>query len=233
MLDFSIRLSRGNFLLDVAAQFTAPWTVLFGPSGSGKTSLLRALAGLEPTMQGSINFNGRALSDSIRLVYLSQQPALFPHLNVYKNVAFGIPHLSRSEQRSRVESMLALVGATGLIERGVNQLSGGERQRIALARALAPSPALLLLDEPFSALDADASDALLHSLKKWCAEYHIHSVLATHDFMDAYSLGAQVAVLKNGKLNRFGEAAAVLSIERERLQALLQLTYQDAPANSR
>jgi ABC-type sulfate/molybdate transport systems ATPase subunit len=221
MLDFSIRLSRGNFHLDVAAQFTAPWTVLFGPSGSGKTSLLRALAGLEQTLEGSINFNGRKLTRSTNLGYLSQQPALFPHLNVYENVAFGIPHLSRVEQRSRVESMLALVGATGLIDRGVNKLSGGERQRIALARALALSPALLLLDEPFSALDADASDALLHALNQWCAEHNVHSVLATHDFMDAYSLGAQVAVLQNGKLKRLGEAAAVLSAERERLQSLL------------
>lgn len=221
MLNFSIRLARGNFLLDVSAQFTAPWTVLFGPSGSGKTSLLRALAGLDQAINGSINFNGRKLTRATRLGYLSQQPALFPHLNVYKNVAFGIAHLSRAGQHARVESMLTLVGATSLIERGVNKLSGGEQQRIALARALAPSPALLLLDEPFSALDADASDALLHSVKKWCAENKVHSVLATHDFMDAYSLGAQVAVLQNGKLKRFGEAAAVLSAERERLLLLL------------
>ncbi len=221
MLDISIRLTRANFALELSAAFSTAWTVLYGPSGAGKTTLLRAIAGLEKIDRGRIHFAGRPLARAVCVGYVAQQPSLFPHLNVFENVAFGIPRMQRANQQQRIEEMLSLTGAGHLIGRHVNKLSGGERQRIALARALAPGPSLLLLDEPFSALDIPASDALLNALMRWCAENQMQSILATHDLMDAFALGAQVAVLKNGIIERLGEAGDVLSAERERLMALL------------
>lgn len=221
MLELDLRLTRANFALELRATFSSSWTVLYGPSGAGKTSLLRAIAGLEKIDHGLIQFAGRPATTALRIGYVAQQPSLFPHLNVFENVAFGVPRMERALQQRRVEEMLSLTGAGHLIGRRVNKLSGGERQRIALARALAPAPSLLLLDEPFSALDLSARDALRSALMNWCAENQMQSILATHDLMDAFALNAQVAVLNDGKVERFGEARDVLTAERERLMALL------------
>ena len=189
MLELAFNASRGSFHLQLECRFASEWTVIFGPSGAGKSTLLRLIAGLDlngqalngPTHPESsrVILDGRALTDSARNLWLkpgrrqtsmvAQQSALFPHLSVVANVAYGIHHLDRAARTARVEEMLELVDALSLINRRPPDLSGGEAQRIALARALAPRPRLLLLDEPFSALDGRASDAVLIRLQSWTA----------------------------------------------------------------
>jgi len=145
--------------------------VLIGPSGCGKTSLLRAVAGLERLSAGSVAMDGQVLADAHthveaeerRIGMVFQDYALFPHLNVRDNVAFGIRHLPRAECEARVQEVLERVGLAHAARRAPHQLSGGQQQRVALARALAPRPQLLLLDEPFSSLDADLRFVLITS----------------------------------------------------------------------
>ena len=232
MIEFALDAHRGNFHLQVECTLTSPWTVIFGPSGAGKTTLLRLLAGLDKTrhdepIHGHVNFDGRALTDTSRHLWLApghrqvalvaQQPALFPHLTAAENIAFGLRQLDRITRTARVNAMLEFVGAAELAARRPQNLSGGQAQRIALARALAPSPKLLLLDEPFSALDGIASDALLARLQSWLQENNVQAILATHDVTDALATGAEVLLLREGGLAAQGPAAEVLAAERQRL----------------
>ena len=232
MLEFSLDARRGSFHLQVECVFSSDWTVVFGPSGSGKSTLLRLLAGLDRPMRGRIALDKRTLADTAISLHLApgrrhtalvaQQPALFPHLSVAANVAYGLRSLDRAARAARVEEMLALAGATNLAARRPQDLSGGEAQRVALARALAPAPRLLLLDEPFSALDGVASDALLERLQLWLKENQVQAVMATHDVTDALAMGAEVLFLREGRLTALGPAAQVLAAERERLTVRLQ-----------
>jgi ABC-type sulfate/molybdate transport systems ATPase subunit len=232
MLELALNARRGSFHLEVECRFASDWTVIFGPSGSGKSTLLRLLAGLElaepaRTQLERVVLDGRRLTDSAHGVRLkpgrrqtsmvSQQAALFPHLSVAANVAYGLRHLDRASRSLRVGEMLELADAGGLIDRRPRDLSGGEAQRVALARALAPRPRLLLLDEPFSALDGVASDALLIRLQAWAREHSVQTVLATHDATDALATGAEVALLNEGRLAALGPAPEVLAAERDRL----------------
>jgi len=194
--------------------------------------LLRLLAGLDRPSRGRIALDERALTETAIGLHLApghrhtalvaQQPALFPHLSVAANVAYGLRGLDRNARAARVEEMLALAGATDLAARRPRDLSGGETQRVALARALAPAPRLLLLDEPFSALDGLASDALLERLQLWLKENHVQAVMATHDVTDALAMSAEVLLLREGRLTALGPAAQVLAAERERLRLRLQ-----------
>jgi ABC-type sulfate/molybdate transport systems ATPase subunit len=236
VVDLRLNARRGTFHLEVACRFASQWTVIFGPSGAGKSTLLRLLAGLD---RGCVNGPGlcrialddRLLADDAHSVWIkpgvrqtalvAQQPALFPHLTVMQNVAYGLNRLDKDERRARVEEMLALVDAGDLGARRPQHLSGGEAQRVALARALATRPRLLLLDEPFSALDGTASDALLGRLQVWLPEHGIQTILATHDATDAFSIGAEVALLREGRVVAQGPAAEVLKSERERLMQRL------------
>lgn len=232
MLEFSLDARRGSFHLRVECAFASDWTVVFGPSGSGKSTLLRLLAGLDSPTRGRIALDERALTDTATGLHLppgrrctalvAQQTALFPHLSVAANVAYGLRGLDRSTCAARVDEMLALAGATDLAGRRPQDLSGGEAQRVALARALAPAPRLLLLDEPFSALDGVASDALLERLQLWLKENQVQAVMATHDATDALATSAEVLLLREGRLNALGPAAQVLAAERERLTIRLQ-----------
>jgi ABC-type sulfate/molybdate transport systems ATPase subunit len=232
VLELAIDARRGSFHLQVECRFASEWTVIFGPSGAGKSTLLRLLAGLPLTERGGpdharIVLDGRLLTDSVRGLGLNpgqrqtslvaQQPALFPHLSVAANVAYGLRNLDRASRTGRVEEMLSLAGAIDLMARRAQHLSGGEAQRVALARALAPMPRLLLLDEPFSALDCAASDALLARLQLWASEHRVQTVLATHDATDALATSAEVALLREGRLAALGPAEEVLAAERERL----------------
>jgi molybdate transport system ATP-binding protein len=236
VLEFDLRSSRGSFHLEVECRLAADWTVIFGPSGAGKSTLLRLLAGLDRNpgtnrrtnaVQGTVSLDGRILTDTARRVWtkagrrrtalVAQQPSLFPHLGVEANVAYGLSGLDRAICATRVAEMLELVDAATLVKRRPQDLSGGQAQRVALARALAPGPRLLLLDEPFSALDGTASDALVDRLKVWLRTNGIQTVLATHDATDAFSTGAEVALLREGRLVAQGPATDVLQNERERI----------------
>jgi ABC-type sulfate/molybdate transport systems ATPase subunit len=232
VLSFALDTRRGSFHLQVECTFATDWTVIFGPSGAGKSTLLRLLAGLDRPTNGRIALDDRALTETTSGLYLppghrqtslvSQQPALFPHLNVQANVAYGLRNpknsrIARAARARRVDEMLDLVGATDLATRRPQDLSGGQAQRVALARALAPAPRLLLLDEPFSALDGVASDALLVRLQTWLRENKVQTVVATHDATDALATSAEVLLLRDGRRTALGSAAEVLASERKRL----------------
>jgi len=231
MLEIALDARRGHFLLQLECRFVSEWTVIFGPSGAGKSTLLRLLAGLDRPDHGRISLDEDVLTDTARgfhvrpgrrhTALVAQQPALFPHLNVSANVAYGLAGLDARSRQARVEEMLELVDAKNLADRRPSDLSGGEAQRIALARSLAPLPRLLLLDEPFSALDGIASDSLLSRLQRWISEHRIQTVLVTHDATDAFATGAEVALLREGRLDALGPAAQALASERERIIARL------------
>ena len=187
---------------------------LLGPSGSGKTTLLRIIAGLDWPDQGEVRFDGEdALSRSVgerNVGFVFQQYALFRHMTVFENVAFGLrarPRRSRprtAEIRARVERLLELVQLGSLGGRLPAQLSGGQRQRIALARALAIEPRILLLDEPFGALDAKVRKELRRWLRQLHEEIHVTSVFVTHDQEEALELADRVVVLDRGRVQQVG-----------------------------
>lgn len=195
--------------------------VLFGPSGAGKTTMLRIIAGLERPDTGRILYNDEVWVDRERGVfvppqqrrigYLFQEYALFPHLTVEENIAYGLGNCSLSERRRRVAEMLELVGIVALKDRRPGQLSGGERQRVALARALAPHPRLLLLDEPLAALDAPMRHVLRGELRRLLRSARIPTILVTHDRAEALALGDQMAVLIAGQIRQVGPVPEVFS----------------------
>lgn len=231
MLEFDLDAERGSFHLQLQCRFSADWTVIFGPSGAGKSTLLRLLAGLDNPRSGRVTLDGQTLTDMAQGIRLSpghrrtalvvQKSALFPHMTVEMNVAYGLAHLKSPSRAPRVSEMLELVDAARLANRRPRDLSGGEAQRVALARALAARPRLLLLDEPFSALDGAASDALIARLQGWLREHNVQTVLATHDATDAYATSAEVALISEGRLVALGPASQALSAERNRILALL------------
>jgi sulfate transport system ATP-binding protein len=187
---------------------------LLGPSGSGKTTLLRIVAGLEFPDRGSVLFDGEDATERSardrRVGFVFQHYALFRHMTVFENVAFGLrvkPRRARpkgSEIRARVEELLALVQLDGMAERLPSQLSGGQRQRVALARALAVQPRVLLLDEPFGALDSRVRKELRRWLRSLHDELGITSVFVTHDQEEALELADRVVVMDHGRIEQVG-----------------------------
>ncbi len=188
--------------------------VLIGPSGCGKTTLLRAVAGLEPVATGSIKLAGQVVSstqinlapEARQMGMVFQDYALFPHLDVGRNVGFGIAHLSKSERAARVAEVLALVGLSGHEARFPHELSGGQQQRVALARALAPKPRLLLLDEPFSNLDVDLRERLAHEVRSILKAAQTTALFVTHDQLEAFAIGDTVGVINEGQLHQWDDA---------------------------
>ena len=185
--------------------------VLIGPSGCGKTSLLRGIAGLERLSEGRIPVQERLLSgpgqhvapEDRQIGMVFQDYALFPHLSVADNVAFGIKHLAAGERRRRVAELLDVVGLAHAAQRAPHQLSGGQQQRIALARALAPGPQLLLLDEPFSSLDIDLRERLAHDLRTILKQTGTTALFVTHDQQEAFALGDVIGVMHQGQLEQW------------------------------
>jgi len=181
---------------------------LLGPSGCGKTTLLRAIAGFEPVSAGSIELAGKLVSSPAQQLapekrgvgMVFQDFALFPHLTAFENVAFGIRNQPVDEQRKRVNQLLSHVGLAGYGPRYPHQLSGGQQQRIALARALAPKPRLLLLDEPFSSLDAELRESLAAEVRGLLKEEGITALLVTHDQQEAFALADRAGVMYHGRL---------------------------------
>jgi sulfate transport system ATP-binding protein len=185
-------------------------TALLGPSGSGKSTLLRVIAGLEQPDTGQVLLNDEdvtatpARERGVGMVF--QHYAAFKHMTVYDNVAFGlsIRRRPKSEIRGRVHELLELVQLEGLAQRYPAQLSGGQRQRMALARALAVEPSVLLLDEPFGALDARVRKELRAWLRRLHDEVHVTTIIVTHDQEEAMEVAGQIAVLNEGRIEQVG-----------------------------
>src|SRR5439155_11915908 len=183
---------------------------LLGPSGSGKTTLLRIIAGLETADRGAVLYHdedvtGAAVRDrSVGFVF--QHYALFRHLSVFENVAFGlrVRKVSRADVKARVRDLLRLVQLEGLEHSLPSQLSGGQRQRVALARALAAQPKVLLLDEPFGALDAKVRQELRQWLRRLHDELHVTSVFVTHDQEEAFEVADRVVIMNHGRIEQTG-----------------------------
>jgi sulfate transport system ATP-binding protein len=185
-------------------------TSLLGPSGSGKSTLLRIIAGLEQPDSGTVEIHG---SDATRLPpqrrgigFVFQHYAAFKHMTVHQNVAFGLKIRKQPKERvrARVDELLGVVGLAGYSERYPSQLSGGQRQRMALARALAVEPRVLLLDEPFGALDAKVRAELREWLRRLHDEVHVTTVLVTHDQEEAMAISDHIAVMDEGRIEQVG-----------------------------
>jgi len=218
----NIRKNFGSFsaLNDVSLEVPSGELVaLLGPSGCGKTTLLRIIAGLETPDSGSIHFHGEdATAQQVRerkVGFVFQHYALFRHMTVFENVAFGLrvrPKETRpsdAEIKRRVHELLELVQLDWLADRYPPQLSGGQRQRIALARALAVEPKVLLLDEPFGALDAKVRKELRRWLRRLHDELHITSIFVTHDQEEALEVSDRVVVINKGQIEQIGSPQEV------------------------
>lgn len=181
---------------------------LLGASGSGKTTLLRIIAGLEYADYGTITLDGASILGipvhQRDFGFMFQDFALFPHLDVAQNVAFGLRMrgVSREAQQKRVSEVLDLVGLSGFEKRDVTELSGGERQRVALARSLAPSPRLLLLDEPLGSLDAALRERLAVELREIIRQTGLTAIHVTHDQQEAYAIADRIAIMHHGQIEQ-------------------------------
>jgi sulfate transport system ATP-binding protein len=193
---------------------TGELLALLGPSGSGKTTLLRIIAGLEAPDEGSVVFHGEDATDTHvrerQVGFVFQHYALFGHMSIFENVAFGLrvrprpERLSEKAIKERVHRLLGLVQLDFLADRFPHQLSGGQRQRIALARALAVEPKVLLLDEPFGALDARVRQELRRWLRRLHDEVHVTSVFVTHDQEEALEVADRVVVMNHARIEQVG-----------------------------
>ena len=185
---------------------------LLGHSGCGKTTALRAIAGFEHPDSGRITLNGQALVDHAhfipahqrRIGMVFQDYALFPHLTVAQNIGFGIQKQAAAARNARVAQLLELVGLSGYGKRYPHQLSGGQQQRVALARALAPKPALVLLDEPFSNLDADLRTRLSKEVRDMLKQEHTSAIMVTHDQQEAFAMADKIGIMAEGRVQQWG-----------------------------
>ena len=198
--------------LDVGAQ---EFLTMVGPSGCGKSTILRLIAGLEEPTAGDIFIDGQRVNDvppkDRGIGFMFQGYALFSHMTVAENIEFGLKvrKVAPRRRQEKVRDLISLVGLEGLEARKPSQLSGGQQQRVALARALAPEPRLLLLDEPFGALDAKVRQKLRVDTKKLQREFKIPTVLVTHDQREALELGDQVAVMSHGRFAQIATPSEV------------------------
>ncbi|OUS30311.1 hypothetical protein A9Q99_07525 [Gammaproteobacteria bacterium 45_16_T64] len=187
---------------------------LLGPSGCGKTTLLRTIAGFEKLAAGKIFLRNKEVSNVARAIppekrrvgMVFQDYALFPHLTVAQNIAFGLSHLKKTERQDRVDQLLTLTDLSDTKTRYPHQLSGGQQQRIALARALAPKPDILLMDEPFSNLDVELREHLAHDIRQLIKSEKMTAILVTHDQQEAFATADKIALLNAGKLVQWGTA---------------------------
>ncbi|MEG5059632.1 molybdate ABC transporter permease subunit [Microcoleus sp. A2-C5] len=221
-----------GFALEVGFDIGPEVLGILGASGSGKSMTLRCIAGLETPSSGKITVNGKVLFDSAeginlpskdrRIGFLFQNYALFPHLNVAQNIAFGLQHLSKSEQKIRVKEQLVSVQMLGMENRYPHELSGGQQQRVALARAIAPSPDLLLLDEPFSALDTHLRSQLERELMQVLANYRGITLFVSHNLEEVYRVCKNLLVLAEGRAIAFDTKQNIF--DRPRNFTVAQLT---------
>ena len=224
-LKINVRVERGaaRFVLDVAFDAKPGVTILFGSSGSGKSTLLSAIAGISEPSRGTIQLGQQTWFDSDRgiswpihrrhIAFVFQSLALFPHMTAIGNVVYGMDQrLARSQRDARAESILDRLHIAHLAHRRPSTFSGGEAQRVALARAFAMSPALVLLDEPFSALDAQLRRELVSDVASLVADLGVPLLHVTHDRAEALALGDRVIILERGRIVASGSASELLSM---------------------
>ncbi len=230
-IDHRFAPGHAGFHLQVAFEAHAKRTVVFGPSGSGKSSLLRAIAGLLRPKAGKIQIQGETVwerkpgnrsdhdvpAEKRRVGLVMQSPAVFPHLTVARNVAFALRGMEKPAQREKVSQLLQLVEAEPLADRWPRELSGGQLQRVAIARTLAAQPRILLLDEPFAALDAESRQQLSKRVHEWARDHNVPVLTVTHNLEEAFAAGEEVLAMKEGRIDAQGKPHEVLSGERDRL----------------
>ena len=213
-----LKVDLGGFLLQDINLDVEPgeYFIILGPTGAGKTVLLEAIAGLYPVLEGTIRVDGREITRlkpekrGIGIVY--QDQVLFPHLSVEENIAFGLKSMKcpRRDVKPRVDIIAEVLGIAHLLRRSPPTLSGGEKQKVALARALVTEPAVLLLDEPLSALDPETKERMQRELAEIHRRLKVTMIHVTHDFEEAIALGDRVAVLNEGQIAQVGTAEDVL-----------------------
>jgi molybdate transport system ATP-binding protein len=221
----NLQVNLGNFQLDVTLQGNRTPVTLVGPNGSGKTTLLRTIAGADLPQSGYLKLDEQVLLDSTKGIhlppeqrqvgYVPQGYGLFPHLNVINNVAFGLmassPEKSSAERREAAYEQLHELDCSHLELQRPQTLSGGEKQRVALARALITQPKLLLLDEPFAALDASARSRLRSYLVDYLDSHGIPTLVSSHDIRDIIAINGLVIVLEDGKVIQQGTVETLAS----------------------
>ncbi|RDY29144.1 ATP-binding cassette domain-containing protein [Romboutsia weinsteinii] len=204
--DFNLEIEKGEIVS------------ILGESGSGKSTMLRIIAGLEDAYKGKITISESVVYDEnisiepekrgIGMVF--QDYALFPHMNVSKNIMFGLKKMDKTQREKKMLEMLRLVNLEEYKDKYPHELSGGQQQRIAIARAIAPSPSILLLDEPFSNLDANLQSKIRTELKEIIQKANITSIFVTHDKEDAKALADKVVVLEKGEIIKVGDIEDII-----------------------
>ncbi|NQW21628.1 MAG: molybdenum ABC transporter ATP-binding protein [Chloroflexi bacterium] len=220
MISFDVQLDRQEFSLDISGEFDNGITAVFGPSGAGKSTLLDCLAGTIRPTSGMVSLAGTTLFSSAegtwvkpenrRIGTVYQDGALFPHLDVRKNIEFGWKFLQTADRRLNPLEIAEFLGLSHLLERRPSELSGGERQRVAIARALATSPALLLLDEPLASLDAARRGSILNYLKRVHSEFEMPMIYVSHSISEVVSVASKAVLLREGKVEGFDRPSALL-----------------------
>lgn len=204
-----------GFQLDVSLESQRDIIGILGASGSGKSMMLRCIAGLVKPDEGQIIVNGKTFFDSEKKIdlpirerkigFLFQNYALFPNMTVSENIAFGLDHLSKADKKNKVAQLMEKYNLAGLEKRYPTQISGGQQQRIALARAVAVEPDILLLDEPFSALDVHLRNHMIREMSESLKDFQGMTIFVTHNRDEAYQLCDRIAVFNAGKVEAFGE----------------------------
>ena len=220
ILAFRITKSYPGFSLECEAAFDAGISAVFGPTGSGKTTLLNCIAGLASPDRGEIRVFGETIYSSAgrdkrrpekrRFGYVFQDSVLFPHMSVWRNIRYGYKLVPARHRRIEPERLVELFHLSGLLDRGVSSLSGGERQKVALARALAISPRLLLLDEPLASVDMAFRGLIIRYLKRVWRELHIPIIYVSHSLSEVMALAEEVLVLSDGTPIAQGRPSQVL-----------------------
>lgn len=218
-LSVDIKKKLGNFTLEVKFESSKGTLGLLGASGSGKSMTMKCIAGLDNPDEGYIALNDKVFFDSEKGInipcrkrkvgYLFQNYALFPHLTVYQNIGFGIMDIPKNKYNSIIQEKIKMMKLEGLENRYANQLSGGQQQRVALARALAVDPEIILLDEPFSALDDYLRNHMVKQLHDTLMQYSGESIFVTHNMEEAYRLCNDLIVLSEGRQEAYGNKDAI------------------------
>ena len=187
---------------------------ILGPSGCGKTTLLNLILGLTPADGGQIIFDGKDITNmemekrGFNIVF--QDYALFPNLNVYKNITYGLKNKPGIATKQEVDELIELLGLKEHLTKKIEQLSGGQKQRVALARTMVMKPKLLLLDEPLSALDGVIKESIKEKIKQIAREYHLTTIIVTHDPEEALTLSDKVLIVNNGEISQYGQPEDII-----------------------